>query len=73
MTHPLEAAQVHPPNLRRRFSPLPKAGALHMNHNQTLVRDRGPRQPLKVKTHVKAGRISINHNQTLVRDQAKRK
>jgi hypothetical protein len=50
-----------------------KAGALHYNHNQTLVRDRVPRQPLKVKTHVKAGRIQLNHNQTLVRDQAKRK
>ena len=43
-----------------------KAGGLPMNHNQTLVRDRVPRQPLKVKTHVQAGRMSANHNQTLV-------
>ena len=34
-----------------------KAGALTANHNQTLVRDRVPRQPLKVKTHVKAGGV----------------
>jgi hypothetical protein len=50
-----------------------KAGKIALNHNQTLVRDRVPRQPLKVKTHVKAGRIALNHNQTLVRDRAKRK
>lgn len=50
-----------------------KAGGIRLNHNQTLVRDRVPRLPLKVKTHVKAGGIMINHNQTLVRDLAKRK
>jgi hypothetical protein len=50
-----------------------KAGLAGFNHNQTLVRDRVPRQPLKVKTHVKAGGIMFNHNQTLVRDLAKRK
>ncbi len=50
-----------------------KAGGITANHNQTLVRDRAPRQPLKVKTHVKAGGIHGNHNQTLVRDPAKRK
>jgi hypothetical protein len=50
-----------------------KAGGIGVNHNETLVRDRGPRQPLKVKTKLKAGGIQINHNQTLVRDQAKRK
>jgi hypothetical protein len=50
-----------------------KAGALSLNHNQTLVRDPAPRQPLKVKTQVKAGSISLNHNQILVRDPAKRK
>jgi hypothetical protein len=48
-----------------------KAGGITTNHNQTLVRERGPRQPLKVKTHVKAG-AAMNHNQTLVRDRAKR-
>jgi hypothetical protein len=50
-----------------------KAGGIMINHNQTLVRDHVPRQPLKVKTHVKAGGIMFNHNQTLVRDLAKRK
>jgi hypothetical protein len=50
-----------------------KAGGIAFNHNQTLVRDRVPRQPLKVKTQVKAGGIPINHNQTLVRDLAKQK
>jgi hypothetical protein len=50
-----------------------KAGAFTANHNQTLVRDRVSRQPLKVKTKVKAGAFTANHNQTLVRDQAKRK
>jgi hypothetical protein len=50
-----------------------KAGLACANHNQTLVRDRVPRQPLKVKTQVKAGGIPINHNQTLVRDLAKQK
>jgi hypothetical protein len=50
-----------------------KAGGRVLNHNQTLVRDRGPRQPLKVKTHVKAGILTTNHNQTLVRDPAKRR
>ena len=50
-----------------------KAGGRQLNHNQTLVRDRVPRQPLKVKTKVKAGGVTLNHNQTLVRDQAKRK
>ena len=50
-----------------------KAGGVWLNHNQTLVRDRVPRQPLKVKTHVKAGGLTANHNQTLVRDPAKRK
>jgi hypothetical protein len=50
-----------------------KAGALNYNHNQTLVRDRVQRQPLKVKTKLKASALHYNHNQTLVRDQAKRK
>jgi len=50
-----------------------KAGSINLNHNQTLVRDRVPRQPLKVKTKVKAGGLYFNHNQTLVRDPAKRK
>jgi len=50
-----------------------KAGGLYLNHNQTLVRDRVPRQPLKVKTQVKAGGVSFNHNQTLVRDLARQK
>ena len=50
-----------------------KAGGVAINHNQTLVRDQGPRQPLKVKTQVKAGGVALNHNQTLVRDLAKRK
>ena len=49
-----------------------KAGGT-INHNQTLVREREPRQPLKVKTHVKAGGINLNHNQTLVRERAKRR
>ena len=49
-----------------------KAGGVGMNHNQTLLRDRGqaPRQGLKVKTHVKAGGVGSHHNQTLVRDPA---
>ena len=50
-----------------------KAGGVALNHNQTLVRDRVPRQPLKVKTYVQAGGMPLNHNQTLVRDPAKRK
>jgi hypothetical protein len=50
-----------------------KAGSVALNHNQTLVRDQVPRQPLKVKTHVKAGGVAINHNQTLVRDLARQK
>jgi hypothetical protein len=60
-----------------------KAGGLHYNHNQTLVRDRrrattgsrpqGQRQGLKVKTQVKAGGFGYNHNQTLVRDRAARR
>jgi hypothetical protein len=50
-----------------------KSGLSGLNHNQTLVRDQGPRQPLKVKTQVKAGLSSANHNQTLVRDPAKRR
>ena len=50
-----------------------KAGGRVLNHNQTLVRDQAPRQPLKVKTHVKAGALTANHNQTLVRAPAKRK
>ena len=50
-----------------------KAGGRLINHNQTLVRDPGPRQPLKVKTQVKAGALTTNHNQTLVRDLAKRR
>lgn len=58
-----------------------KAGGIHFNHNQTLVRDRNratadtrprtQRQPLKVKTKVKAGVLTANHNQTLVRATAK--
>ena len=39
-----------------------KAGALSQNHNQTLVREQEPHQPLKVKTHVKAGLSAANHN-----------
>jgi hypothetical protein len=50
-----------------------KAGGIMLNHNQTLMRERAPRQPLKVKTQVKAGGILLNHNQTLVRDPAKRR
>jgi hypothetical protein len=51
-----------------------KAGGVMLNHNQTLVRDRVQRQPLKVKTHVKAGfALTTNHNQTLVRDRAKQR
>ena len=50
-----------------------KAGGVAINHNQTLVRDQIPRQPLKVKTQVKAGALTTNHNQTLVRDLATRK
>ena len=32
-----------------------KAGALRLNHNETLVRDRGKRKSLRVKTNLKAG------------------
>jgi hypothetical protein len=38
-----------------------------MNHNETLVRDKGKTPGLKVKTHVKAGGFPLNHNETLVR------
>jgi hypothetical protein len=33
-----------------------KAGMLTSNHNQTLVRDQPPRQPLKMKTKVQGRR-----------------
>ena len=50
-----------------------RAGALAMNHNETLVRDSAKGQGLKVKTHVRAGGIRLNHNETLVRDSGKGK
>jgi hypothetical protein len=34
-----------------------KAGALTVNHNETLVRATRPATGLKVKTHVKAGAL----------------
>ena len=45
-----------------------KAGGRLVNHNETLVRAKGPAPSLKVKTRVKAGRLGGNHNETLVRD-----
>ena len=44
-----------------------KAGGLHPNHNETLVRLPQPVAGLKVKTQVKAGGLTVNHNETLVR------
>jgi len=44
-----------------------KAGGLSLNHNETLVRAKGPTTGLTVKTHVKAGGFNLhNHNETLV-------
>jgi len=45
-----------------------KAGAIAINHNETLVRDKA--KGLKVKTNLKAGKLAVNHNETLVRDAA---
>jgi hypothetical protein len=51
-----------------------KAGALSMNHNETLVRDMGKGKGLKVKTRVRAGGIRLqNHNETLVVDTLRRR
>lgn len=45
-----------------------RAGALSLNHNETLVQDVPKATGLRVKTKVKAGILTTNHNQTLVRD-----
>jgi hypothetical protein len=45
-----------------------RAGALSLNHSETLVRDSAKGKGLKVKTRVKAGLLTTNHNETLVRD-----
>jgi hypothetical protein len=45
-----------------------RAGALSLNHNETLVRDVPKAAALRVKTKVKAGILTTNHNETLVRD-----
>jgi hypothetical protein len=43
-----------------------RAGGIHLNHNETLVK--AAPTGLKVKTKVKAGALTSNHNETLVRD-----
>ena len=45
-----------------------RAGALSLNHNETLGRDVPKATALRVKTTVKAGILTTNHNETLVRD-----
>ena len=45
-----------------------RAGGIHLNHNETLVRDTKVTS-LRVKTKVKAGAITSNHNETLVADR----
>jgi hypothetical protein len=45
-----------------------RAGALSLNHNETMVRDVPKAVALRVKTKVKAGALTTNHNETLVRD-----
>jgi hypothetical protein len=45
-----------------------RAGGIHLNHNETLVRDVPKATGLRVKTKVKAGLLSSNHNETLLRD-----
>ena len=52
-----------------------KAGEIHPQHNETLVRDLPPVRGMRVKTGVKAGGlgsgtggIADNHSETLVRD-----
>ena len=50
-----------------------RAGGIHLNHNETLVRDVPKATGLKVKTKVKAGAMSINHNETLVADRRRKR
>jgi hypothetical protein len=45
-----------------------RAGGIHLNHNETLVRDSAKGTGLKVKSRVQAGALTSNHNETLVRD-----
>jgi hypothetical protein len=46
-----------------------RAGALSLNHNETLVRDIPKGVGLKVKTRVTAGILTTNRNESLVRDK----
>jgi hypothetical protein len=45
-----------------------RAGALSLNHNETLMRHVPKTMALRVKTKVKAGIFTTNHNETVVRD-----
>ena len=49
-----------------------RAGALSVNHNETLVRDRARAKGLRVKTRVRAGGVMLNHNETLVSDRPRK-
>jgi hypothetical protein len=49
-----------------------RAGAMSINHNETLMRDSAKSKGLKVKTHVRAGALSTNHNETLVADRPRK-
>jgi hypothetical protein len=50
-----------------------RAGAIGLNHNETLVRDPARAKGLKVKTRVRAGALTTNHNETLVVDRRRRR
>jgi hypothetical protein len=49
-----------------------RAGALSLNHNETLMRDVPRAMALRVKTKVKAGILTTNHNETLVRGKRRK-
>jgi hypothetical protein len=49
-----------------------RAGALSLNHNETLVRDVPKATALRVKTKVKAGALTTNHNETLARGKRRK-
>jgi hypothetical protein len=49
-----------------------RAGALSLNHNERLVRDRRRAKGLKTRTRIRAGALTTNHNETLVRDKRRK-